>query len=371
MSSAAPFQVSENEALIESSFRRLLAAVESEREGIRNTWHNINDQRTNIASHLEQLRQETEGWCWSERDKITAKWNQLDKLRERMSVTSLVDREEIPINCSGTHFKLQKSDLCSIEGSYLNHMFSDAFIGHIPKDSDGYYFLDFNPECFGIILKYLKKRRDQPDAPLPIVPASQQQNMDLLAEALKLKAFMPINRMSNVHGTPLRVLPTPKNSWEIEASTDGWQVVAASYPIPMASTSYFEIRVITNQDQRGGLAIGLCGHIPQGNELHTIRLADSVLYNSNVGIIGDAFAADNVTKGIRFEAGDLVGVKHDVADRRLEWFHNGHSIGYSALKSECLERMLQIYPVMALMSKGQKIEAVFNKEAPGSKDRDF
>jgi hypothetical protein len=246
-------------------------------------------------------------------------------------------------------------------------MFSDAFIGNIPRDSDGCYFLDFNPVCFGLILKYLRKRRDQPDAPPPMIPATQQQNMDMLAEALKLKAFMPINRMSNVHGTSLKVIPTPRNTWEIEASTEGWQVVAAAYPIPMASTAYFEIRVIRNQEQRGGLAIGLCGHIPQGQEIHTIRLADSVLYNSNIGIIGDAFVADNVTKGIRFEAGDLFGVKHDVADHRLEWFHNGHSIGSSTLKTACLERMLQIYPVIALMSKGQRIEAVFNKDTPAAK----
>jgi hypothetical protein len=344
-----------------------LASVESEREGIRNTWQHVNDQRANTASHLEQLRQETEEWCWGERQKIEAEWNRLDKLRERMSVLWPDDREEIPINCSGTLLKLEKSDLCSIEGSFLNHMFSDAFIGNIPRDSDGNYFLDFNAECFRIILKFLKDRRDRPDAPLPIIPATQQQNMDMLAEALKLKSFMPINRMNNVHGTSLKVRPTNRNSWEIEANTDGWQVIAAAYPIPMASTAYFEIHIITNKELRGGMAIGLCGHIPQGTELHTIRLTDSVLYNSNIGIIGDAFAADNVTKGIRFEAGDRLGIKHDAKEHRLEWFHNGHTIGCASLKPQCLERMLQIYPVMALMSKGQKIEAIFNKESPAGK----
>ena len=64
-------------------------------------------------------------------------------------------------------------------GSYLNHMFSDAYIQSVPRDDEafretsacvlntlqhnsesrrqGRYFLDFNPTCFGIIVDWLRQ----------------------------------------------------------------------------------------------------------------------------------------------------------------------------------------------------------------------
>jgi len=284
-----------------------------------------------------------------------------------MSVLWADDSEQLKINCSGKQCVLYKSDLRTIEGSYLNHMFSDAFINNIPRDAQGNYFFDFNPECFELILKYLRNRRVNPDAPYPTVPPNQQQNMDVLAEALKLRPFLPINRLNPMHGTSLKVACTPNNTWELQASTDGWQVISAVYSLPMANTAFFEVRILSNQEQRAGLAIGICGHIPQGGEIHTIRLADCVMYNSTIGIIGDAFSIENVTKGIRFENGDVIGIKHDAVTHRLEWFHNRQSLGCVSLKPTSLERLLQIYPVVALMSKGQQIEVMFSKSAPASK----
>jgi hypothetical protein len=148
--------------------------------------------------------------------------------------------------------------------------------------------------------------------------------MDMLVEALRLKPFMPVNRMNPSHGTSLRISPTPKSSWEMHASVDGWQVVSAAYSIPMASIGYFEVRIICNPDRRehrGGLAIGICGHVPKGKEIHSVRLTDSILYNSPSGIVGDAFSIDNVTKGVRLEEGDLFGIKHDASTHRLEFLH--------------------------------------------------
>lgn len=355
--------MTENEALIQSSFRRLISSVEAEREKLRQTWQQIDQERTATARELERLRLDTEEWCYGERQKIDAEWKRLDKLRERMSVLWPDAADTMEINCSGKLFSLAKSALCSIEGSYLNHMFSDAFVQNIPRDADGRYFLDFNPECFALVVQYLQARRLRQDAVPPPVPPEQQQNMDLLAETLKLKAFMPTNRFLVNHGTSMKVI-----GYTIEATHPGWQFVTAQYPLPMNCPSYFEIRVLANSAaDRGGLAIGVCGHVPKGPEIHSIRIPDAVLYNSNVGLIGDAIATDNVAKGVQLIEGSLIGVKHDVDTHTLQWFFNRISIGMSSFKEKSLPRMQVLYPIFGLMNHHQKIEVDFaSANCPGA-----
>mmetsp|Transcript_2413 Transcript_2413/g.4765 ORF Transcript_2413/g.4765 Transcript_2413/m.4765 type:complete len:378 (+) Transcript_2413:104-1237(+) len=356
-------KVTENEALIQSSFRRLISSIEAEREKIRETWQRIDQERAGTARELERLRQDTEEWCYGERQKIDSEWKRLDKLRERMSVLWPEASENLEINCSGALFTLPKSALCSIEGSYLNHMFSDAFVQNIPRDAEGRFFLDFNPDCFALVVEYLQARRLRQDALPPPVPMEHQQNMDLLAEALRLKAFMPTNRFPHQHGTSLKII-----GYSITSMHPGWQFVAAQYPLPMSGMSYFEIKVVSNPGaDRGGLAIGVCGHKPTGPELHTVRIADVVLYNSNVGLIGDAVGPENVAKGISLSEGTLLGVKHDVSTHTLQWYYNRLSIGISSLKEKSLERMRVVYPVFGLMNQNQKIEVDFTSaNCPGT-----
>merc|ERR1712060_327609 len=114
--------------------------------------------------------------------------------------------EILEINCSGTVFEVRKAALCHCEGSLLNHMFSDAFVQSVPRDRDGRFFIDFNPFCFSIIVQFLENRMVRPDAPVPQVPPDQQQNMDLLAEALKLKHFLRTNSIVSSHATSLKVV---------------------------------------------------------------------------------------------------------------------------------------------------------------------
>lgn len=356
-------KVTENEALIQSSFRRLISSIEAEREKIRETWQRIDQERAGTARELERLRQDTEEWCYGERQKIDSEWKRLDKLRERMSVLWPEATENLEINCSGRLFSLPKSALCSIEGSFLNHMFSDAFVQNIPRDAEGRFFLDFNPNCFALIVEYLLARRVQQDALPPEVPPEDQQNMDVLAEALRLKAFMPINRFPLSHGTSLKIVGNMVTSMH-----SGWQFIGAQYSLPMIGVSYFEIRVLANPGaDRGGLAIGVCGHRPQGPELHTVRIPDVVLYNSNVGLIGDAIGADNVAKGISLSEGTLLGIKHDANTHSLQWYYNRLSIGISSLKEKSLERMRVLYPVFGLMNQKQQIEVDFSSaNCPGT-----
>ena len=62
-------------------------------------------------------------------------------------------------------------------------------------DEDGRFFLDFNPECFSMVVEYLRNRRLRPDAPLPVVPQVQKRNMELLAEAWILVSILALFEM--------------------------------------------------------------------------------------------------------------------------------------------------------------------------------
>lgn len=351
----------ENDALIESSFRRLLAAIESEREKIRSTWQQIEQERDSTTSELERLRQDTEDWCYSERQKIDGEWRRLDKLSERMSGLWPEATEVLEINCSGAIYTIPRSTLCSIEGSQLNQMFSDAFIGNIPRDAEGRLYLDFNPHCFGIVVEYLQNRRLRADVPVPIIPWEQQESMDMMAESLKLKPFLRINKVNEVHGTSLQVA-----SNMVQATHPGWQVISAVHPLPMAGHSYVEVRIISNPNIAGGLAIGVCGHIPTGTEVHTIRLTDSVLYNSNNGPLGDCLDAEDLVRELKFEEGSVLGIKNDMINHALVWYYNHKQIGTVVLKEECIERMKTMYPVFALYVPGQRIKVDFNALPPSA-----
>lgn len=351
----------ENEAIIESSFRRLLASIEGEREKIRSNWQQIDNERDTIDGELARLRQDTEEWCQAERTKIDNEWKRLDRLRERMSIMWHAETAEmLEINCSGFFCSVPRSALCNVEGSYLNHMFSDAFIQTIPRDAQGRYFLDFNPTCFAVVVEFLQRRVRRPDAPPPLVPPEQQQNMDLLAEALKLKAFMRTNSVSSAQGTSLRV-----EGDTIQATHAGWQLISARFPLWMASNAYFEVRVVANpEEKKDGLAVGVCGHVPSGHEVHSIRLAHAALYVSGNGLVGGGIATHNVEKGITFTEGTLIGVKHDIKTRALHWYHNRTCIGTCSLKSEEIEHMRVLFPVFGLMKPEQKLQVDFSATSP-------
>jgi len=373
----------ESDALIESSFRRLLAALEQERDQIRDSWQKLSQERDGTTNELERIRQETEDWCYREKTKIEAEWERLNKLSEEMAKLWPENLEVVQINCAGQVYTLPKETLCGIPGSALCDMFSDEFIQEIPRDEEGRFYLDFNPKCFGIVVEYLRNRRLRVDAPLPVIPAAQQRNMEVLAEAWKLRPFIKQNRMNPLHGTSLQIVTKSAEDivaeagftqLPIEASGEvletiksvhpGWQVIGAQNALPVSSPSYFEMSILANPDSRGGMAIGICNHIPTGPETHSIRLECCVIYNSNNGVIGDAIGDHDVQPGLEMNQGDTIGVRHDVASRTLQWFHNRKYIGTSTFKEEYLERLGMIYPVFGLYVPGQTITVDFRAAAP-------
>lgn len=360
-------KTAESEALIESSFRRLIASVEAERERIRSTWQQIESESTATGVELERLRQDTEEWCQNERQKVGLEWQRLDTLREKMVVRKSAGRSEVlNINCSGHLVVLDKDALSHVEGSYLNHMFSEAFVGNIPLDPDGRFFLDFNPGCFIAIVDYLHMLEDQGTALPPVVPAEQQQNFDLLVEALQLRLLQKGNALASVYGSSLRVKGNV-----VEATHMGWQVISAKHPLPMSGQAYFEVEILENPDaSRGGLAVGVCGHVPRGAEVHAVfTITDAVLYNSGNGIAGSVVAVEDVQKGIQLRSGSVLGVKHDIRTRTLHWYHNRLPIGTCTLKPTCLEQLQVLYPVFALYCAGQKLKVDFETQSPSAARR--
>lgn len=362
---ALPLRPIESDALVESSFRRLLSAIEAERGAIRGTWQQLQQERDGTLQELERLRQDTEDWCFHEKQKIDAEWKRLDALTTTMN-EMLTPQSEPPldINCAGTLFTIPRSTLCNIEGSTMNQLFSEDGIKQIPRDADGRLFLDFNPVCFGLLVEYLQNRRLRLDAPLPVVPVAQQKNMELLAEAWKLRPFLKENKINPVHGTSLHVA-----GLRIRATHPGWQVISSASPLPMAAPSYFEVKVLKNPDPMGGCAFGVCSHIPAGKEVHSIRLPESVMYASNNGVIGDLVTiddAENVGKKVQLAEGTVLGVRHEVGTHSLQWFVDKKLLGQTPIKEEMIEKTRNLYPIFALCDPEQTIEVEFRASVPAS-----
>merc|ERR1712151_663202 len=127
----------------------------------------------------------------------------------------------------------------------------------------------------------------------------------------------------------------------------------------MAGTSFFEVTVVSNQTRKGGLGIGVCGHQPEGHEIHSIGVKDSVIYSSGTGLLGGNTATSNVVKDLVFEEGCTIGVKHDVHNHTLTWYYNRLSVGTCQIKIESLEKMRTLFPVFALFVPGQKLQVNF------------
>lgn len=372
-SSPATIRPIDGDGNIQSSFRRLQGALEAEQGLIRTSWETIDQEQEGTTAELERLRRDTEEWCRSENAKVDAEWRRLDKLSERIGQLWNQEQEILEINCSGRVFTILRSTLCSIEGSNLSQMFSNAFINNIPKDDQGRLYIDFNPQCFAYIVEYLQNRRLRRDAPVPVIPAKHKPSMDKLAEALKLKPFLSENKISPVHSTSLWVEPDTN---AIQATHPGWQVISSMHPLPLAGASYFEVLIERNPNTKGGMAIGVCSHIPQGNEVHQIHLPDSILYNSSNGIIGDCIEAEDVQKELAFEQGGVLGIKNDLGRHRLIWYYKGRAdsgmcqIGSSTIKQDSLERMRALYPVFALYVPGQRIKVDFTAREPDANSAD-
>ena len=71
-----------------------------------------------------------------------------------------------------------------------------------------------------------------------------------------------------------------------------------------------DVQVESNQDPRGGLAIGVMGHAPSGIEIHSLKQNDGILYNSNNGLVQtECCGLSEFVKAIQFKEGSKIGVR--------------------------------------------------------------
>ena len=107
-----------------------------------------------------------------------------------MKAVEVSDNDIIHLNVGGHKLTTKRSTLCQVEGSLLASMFSGRWEDSLERDQDGAIFFDFNPQCFVVILDYLRAKKiatPENPAPLPKVPEDQAKNFNNLLEYLGLR----------------------------------------------------------------------------------------------------------------------------------------------------------------------------------------
>ena len=103
----------------------------------------------------------------------------------------------IDLNVGGLRMTTTRKTLCQIKVSLLANLFNcPQRLARLPRDKDGFIFLDYNPKNFALILDYLRLKKistvENP-APLPKVHTNEMKSFKHLAEHLGLRdEFFPI-----------------------------------------------------------------------------------------------------------------------------------------------------------------------------------
>jgi len=336
-------------------------AIENEREGLRVSWKQLNDEKESRRKENLQMRQETEKWCLSEREKIEAAWKEVEEIRDKVGTLVPEDTHVYHLSVSGCDIDVPRQVLKALPKSHLSQMFADEFIDNVPKENDR-YVLDFHPECFKIIVNYLHAvnladRSSRAEPAVPHVPTALRVPMAVLVDALKLDPFRPPNSI-RPNGTSLVV---EADGGKVTATCQGWQVLSAIHSLNPANESGFTVKIVSNPDPRGGLAIGVVGKPPIGTLVHQLTQPSGVIYNSNNGIVVTPVVETNDThKGLPFKEGTTVSVKYTPKSRKVQWFVNGQSLGNCQVKDA--DDTEEIFPCFALFSPGQSIKVDFGIE---------
>ena len=109
--------------------------------------------------------------------------------KQRMKAVVVSDNDIMHLNVGGHKLTTKRCTLCQVEGSLLASMFSGRWEDSLERDQDGAVFFYFNPQCFVVILDYLRaKKISTPEnpAPLPKVAEDQAKNFNILLEYLGL-----------------------------------------------------------------------------------------------------------------------------------------------------------------------------------------
>ena len=147
----------------------------------------------NIQCHFQSFNSalQDEVQCIeARRQEVESQEKALNEERQRMMQILVKDDDVISLNIGGKNMAASRSTLCQVEGSLLASMFSGRWEDRLKKDKQGNVFLDFNPDCFKLILNYLRAKkietpRSQAKKPKP--PEEERSNYWNLVEYLGLR----------------------------------------------------------------------------------------------------------------------------------------------------------------------------------------
>lgn len=135
----------------------------------------LDEERRGLKEELRQREQNIR----EERDGLGYDQERVDIITGR----NQIDDDVLSLNVGGEFFFTQRSTLCTVEDSYLANLFSGRWESSIERDSFGRFFLDFDPHCFGLLLNYLRsKRQSRLPLPAPQVPSDKEEQFWNLVE---------------------------------------------------------------------------------------------------------------------------------------------------------------------------------------------
>ena len=154
---------------------------------------NIQCQFQSFNSALQDEVQRIE----AKRQEVESQEKALNEERQRMMQILVKDDDVISLNIGGKNMAASRSTLCQVEGSLIASMFSGRWEDRLKKDKQGNVFLDFNPDCFKLILNYLRAKkietpRSQAKKPKP--PEEERSNYWNLVEYLGLREELQSGR---------------------------------------------------------------------------------------------------------------------------------------------------------------------------------
>ncbi|CAB4044374.1 Chaperone dnaK2, partial [Paramuricea clavata] len=123
--------------------------------GRMNKPNNMQDHFQSFNSALQTEVQRIEAM----RKEVESREKALNDEKERMMKIEVEDDDVISLNIGGKIMAASRSTLCQVEGSLLASMFSGRWEERLKKDKHENVFLDFNPDCFKLILNYLRAKK--------------------------------------------------------------------------------------------------------------------------------------------------------------------------------------------------------------------
>ncbi|CEM01001.1 unnamed protein product [Vitrella brassicaformis CCMP3155] len=226
-----------------------------------------------ITADIEQLKREQIAQLEKERETLESEYREKHDalVRERAALEAEkkmmyarhpepLQHDVLQFNVGGRQMAAKRATLCVVPGSYLANCFSGRWEHCIERDADGCYFLDFDPECFEVILNWLRDRRVQGSgigAKPPVPSVGKESHFANLVEFLGLKESADNHQHTStaISCTSAQDITTRENS------SEGVSAPALASSAMRAASNLPQWRVVPGvwvwDEKHGGAGCGL------------------------------------------------------------------------------------------------------------------